>query len=131
MHASVGSCINSSSIPWQQAGSSGYEQGAAQATLQLGQQITLSVAVPPGVTEGQQLQVQVPGGGTMVVAVPAGVPPGGTFQALTPATPVPVAIAVDSSSTTAGVATAAAVQPIVGSDSLQISVQSGKGAAVL
>ena len=42
---------------------------------------TFHVLVPEGVTEGQQLEVQIPGGRTMEVTVPAGVQPGWTFEA--------------------------------------------------
>eukprot|EP00962_Isochrysis_galbana_P020331 scaffold5920_cov114-Isochrysis_galbana.AAC.8 len=46
---------------------------------------TMLIVVPPGVTAGQQMQVQLPGGGRVQCAVPAGAVPGSQIQLRVPA----------------------------------------------
>ena len=49
----------------------------------------LQVAVPPGVSAGQMMQVNGPGGQAMMVAVPAGLGPGDIFAVNFPASSAP------------------------------------------
>ena len=54
---------------------------APQPVVAATQPFTFQVQVPPGVVEGQQIQIQHPNTNQMlVVAVPPGVPPGGVFN---------------------------------------------------